>query len=192
MINPIILENDRVRLSPLTLDNYESLQLVAVEHKLVQYSPSDIETSATLRNYVEIALDEKKQRSSLPFIIYDKQAGAFAGCTRYMNIDHKNKVLEIGSTWIGKKFQGSGLNAQMKYLLLNHAFNSLGFEKVSFRIDERNLQSRKAVEKLGAILEGILRENVYLLNGYKRNTCCYGILKNEWENFHQPDKKVKK
>ncbi len=192
MINPIILENDQVRLSPLTLDNYENLQSVAAEHKLIQYSPSDIETPAALRNYVEIALDQQKQRSSLPFIIYDKRAKAFAGCTRYMNIDHKNKVLEIGSTWIGKKFQGSGLNAQLKYLLLDHAYKSLGFEKVSFRIDERNLQSRKAVEKLGAILEGILRENVYLLDGYKRNTCCYGILKNEWENFHQPGQKAKK
>lgn len=192
MIKSIILENDRVKLSPLSLGNYANLQSVAAEHKLVQYSPSDIESPASLKTYVEIALKKQKQRSSLPFIIYDKQALAFAGCTRYMNIDHKNKVLEIGSTWIGKKFQGTGLNAQMKHLLINHAFNKLEFEKVSFRIDERNLQSRKAVEKLGAILEGILRENVYLLDGYKRNTCCYGILKNEWEHFHHPDKKTKK
>ena len=192
MINPIILENDHLRLSPLTLDNHINLLSVAAEHKLVQYSPSDIESPAALRNYVEIALDQQNQGSSLPFIIYDKRAMAFAGCTRYMNIDHKNKVLEIGSTWIGKKFQGTGLNTQMKHLLINHAFNKLGFEKVSFRIDERNLQSRKAVEKLGAVLEGILRENVYLLDGYKRNTCYYGILKNEWENFHNPVKTTKK
>ena len=183
MINSIILENDRVRLSPLTLDNYTNLHSVAAEHKLIQYSPSDIETPAALRRYVEIALEQQKQRSSLPFIIYDKKARAFAGSTRFMNIDYKNKVLEIGSTWIGEKFQGTGLNSQMKNLLLNHAFDMLGFEKVSFRIDERNLQSRKAVEKLGAVLEGILRENAYLLDGYKRNTCCYGILKNEWGNF---------
>ncbi|MGB5428200.1 GNAT family N-acetyltransferase [Eudoraea sp.] len=187
MIRSIILENDRVRLSPLTLNNYTKLQSVAAEHKLVQYSPSDIETPVALRTYVKIALEQQKQRSSFPFIIYDKQARAYAGCTRYMNIDHKNKVLEIGSTWIGEKFQGSGLNKQMKHLLINHAFNILGFEKVSFRIDERNIQSRKAVEKLGAILEGILRENVYLLDGYKRNTCCYGILKNEWKNLLSRD-----
>jgi len=192
MIRSIILENDRVRLSPLTLNNYTKLQSVAAEHKLVQYSPSDIETPVALRTYVKIALEQQKQRSSFPFIIYDKQARAYAGCTRYMNIDHKNKVLEIGSTWIGEKFQGSGLNKQMKHLLINHAFNILGFEKVSFRIDERNIQSRKAVEKLGAILEGILRENVYLLDGYKRNTCCYGILKNEWENLLSRDKYAKK
>ncbi len=192
MIKPMILENGRVRLSPLTLDNYANLQSVAAEHKLLQYSPSDIESPPALRTYVEIALDQQKQRSSLPFIIYDKQAMAFAGCTRYMSIDDKNKVLEIGSTWIGKKFQGTGLNTQMKHLLINHAFYSLGFEKISFRIDERNLQSRKAVEKLGAILEGILRENVYLLDGYKRNTCFYGILINEWKKLHKADKNAKK
>ena len=89
--------------------------------------------------------------------------------------------MEIGSTWIGKEFQGSGLNTQMKHLMINYAFHEIGFEKIEFRIDERNIRSRKAVEKLGGILEGTLRKNVYLLDGYKRNTCCYGILKNEWK-----------
>ncbi|WP_297693460.1 GNAT family protein [uncultured Eudoraea sp.] len=181
MIKPITLENERVRLSPLTLENYTNLLSVASEPKLIQYSPSDIESPAALRTYVETALDQQKKNTSIPFIIYDKKNGDFAGCTRYMNIDHSNKVLEIGATWIGKKFQGTGLNSEMKHLLINHAFIGLVFEKVSFRIDERNTRSRKAVEKLGAVLEGILRENVYLLDGFKRNTCVYGILKNEWD-----------
>ena len=183
MIETITLENERARLSPLTLENYTNLESVASEYKLIQYSPSDIESPAALRTYVETALAQQKKNSSLPFIIYDKKVMAFAGCTRYMNIDYRNKVLEIGSTWIGKIFQGSGLNSEMKHLLINHAFNGLGFEKVAFRIDERNMQSRKAVEKLGAVLEGILRENVYLLDGFKRNTCIYGILKNEWDKI---------
>ena len=183
MISSTILENDRVRLSPLTLDNYTNLQFIASEHNLVQYSPSDIASPTALRNYVKTALDQQKNKSSLPFIIYDKKSRAFAGCTRYMNIDFTNKVMEIGSTWIGKKFQGTGLNSEMKTLLINHAFDELGFEKITFRIDERNMQSRKAVEKLGAVLEGILRKNVFLLDGFKRNTCVYGILKNEWDKI---------
>jgi RimJ/RimL family protein N-acetyltransferase len=183
MLTSTILENDRVRLSPLTLDNYTNLRFVASEHKLIQYSPSDIASPTALENYVKTALDQQKKKSSLPFIIYDKKVGAFAGCTRYMNIDFTNKVLEIGSTWIGKKFQGTGLNSEMKHLLINHAFDQLGFEKITFRIDERNMQSRKAVEKLGAVLEGILRKNVFLLDGFKRNTCVYGILKNEWRKI---------
>ena len=183
MQKTVLLENNHVRLSPLTLDNYEHLFSVASQKKLVQFSPSDIETPTALKNYVKIALKQQKEKIAIPFIIFDKKKNCYAGSTRYMNIDHKNKVLEIGSTWIGKKFQGSGLNHQMKFLMLNYAFDVLGFEKVSFRIDERNIQSRKAVEKIGGILEGILRKNTYLLDGYKRNTCCYGILKEEWEKI---------
>jgi RimJ/RimL family protein N-acetyltransferase len=100
-----------------------------------------------------------------------------------MNIDWDNKVLEIGATWIGREFQGTGLNANMKFLMLQYAFETLNFEKVEFRIDERNTRSRKAVEKLGAKLEGILRKNVYLNDGFKRNTCCYGMLREEWKNI---------
>ncbi len=177
----ITLENDLVLLSPLTLDNYQHLIPISAQKKLVQYSPSDIETPDALKNYVETALMEQKRQASFPFIIFDKMKGLYAGSTRYMNIHWKNKVLEIGSTWIGREFQGSGLNGQVKVLMLDHAFNTMGFGKVEFRIDERNIRSRKAVEKLGAVLEGVLRKNVFLLDGYKRNTCCYGILREEWQ-----------
>jgi len=176
------LENKFVKLSALTMDNFHHLYPIASQEKLVQYSPSKIETPETLKNYVEIALREQLQKKSIPFIIYDKKAASFAGCTRYMNIDQKNKVLHIGATWIGREFQGSGLNGKIKLLMLQYAFTEMGFEKVEFRVDERNIRSRKAVEKLGGVLEGILRKNVYLLDGYKRNTCCYGILKEEWGN----------
>lgn len=180
MSSQIILENDRVKLSPLTLQNFESLIPVASQENLVQYSPSDIATPNSLKNYVEIAIQQVKAGTSIPFIIYDKQNKAFAGCTRYMNMNHRNKVLHIGSTWIGREFQGTGLNTQMKNLMLDYAFTTLDFEKVEFRVDERNIASRKAVEKLGCTLEGILRKDVYLLNGFKRNTCCYGLLRDEW------------
>lgn len=176
----ITLENDWVRLSPLTLDNCDHLIPIAAQEKLVQYSPSAIEAPDLLRKYVEMALSEQQRHTSIPFIIFDKKKGLHAGSTRYMNIHWINKVLEIGSTWIGREFQGSGLNGQVKFLMLDHAFNKMDFEKVEFRIDERNIRSRKAVEKLGAVLEGVLRKNVFLLDGYKRNTCCYGILRDEW------------
>ncbi len=178
----ITLENEYARLEPLTLENYQHLIPIASQEKLVQYSPSNIETPESLKKYVEIALKQQQLNQSIPFIIYDKKTETYAGCTRFMNINWQHKVLEIGSTWIGREFHGSGLNKQMKDLLLNYVFDEMGFEKVEFRIDERNIRSRKAVEKLGAILEGILRENVYLLDGFKRNTCCYGLLREEWKN----------
>jgi RimJ/RimL family protein N-acetyltransferase len=175
------LENDLVKISPLTLDNYQELIIIASQEKLVEYSPSDIYTPKALKNYVTIALKKKEAKTSIPFIVFDKRKQEFAGSTRYMNINWKHKVLEIGSTWIGREFQGTALNSHMKYLMLHYAFNDIAFEKVEFRIDERNIRSRKAVEKLGCTLEGILRKNVYLLDGFKRNTCCYGLLKEDWK-----------
>ena len=181
MKHTIFLEDARVRLSPLTFDNYEYLIPVASETGLVRYSPSHIAGAEALRTYVQDALNLQEENACIPFAVFDKQKGTYAGSTRYMNIDWPNKVLHIGSTWIGREFQGSGLNTHMKFLMLRHAFDSMGFEKVEFRIDERNARSRKAVENLGARLEGILRRNVYLTDGFKRNTCCYGILLEEWD-----------
>lgn len=185
MKNNITLENERVKLSPLTLDNFEHLIPIASQKKLVQFSPSDIETPSSLKSYVDTAMQQLEAGTSIPFLVYDKLYEKYAGCTRYMNINHKNKVLHIGSTWIGKEFQSTGLNSQMKKLMLDFAFNNLNFEKVEFRIDERNIASRKAVEKLGCTLEGILRKDVYLLDGFKRNTCCYGLLREEWLDKNQ-------
>lgn len=174
------LENDRVKLALLDLSNYKHLILIASQKDLIQYSPSDISTPEKLKNYVAEAVDGYYQKTTIPFIIYDKQTQSYAGSTRFGLINWKNKVLHIGWTWIGKEFQGTGLNTQIKSLMLAYAFETLGFEKVEFRIDERNIRSRKAVEKLGAKLEGILRKDTLMLDGFKRSTCCYGILKDEW------------
>lgn len=181
MISQPSLENDRVKLIPLSLENYTQLAEIASQHGLVRYSPGNVESAEGLREYVTQALNDREQGHAIPFIIYDKKYSAYAGSTRFMHIDWKNKVLHIGATWIGSAFHGTGLNRAMKILMLQHAFVEMGFEKVEFRIDERNTPSRKAVEKFGARLEGILRKNVYLDDGFKRNTCCYGLLKEEWD-----------
>jgi RimJ/RimL family protein N-acetyltransferase len=180
-LEEIVLENEYVKLLPLSLENYGQLISIALQPKLVQYSPSDIESEESLKNYVTIALKQRVEKTSVPFLVYSKVHKTSAGCTRFMNIDWQNKVLHIGATWLGREFHGTGLNTQMKILMINYAFDTLYFEKVEFRIDERNIRSRKAVEKLGGVLEGIMRKNVYLLDGFKRNTCCYGLLPEEWE-----------
>lgn len=176
------LENDRVRLSPLRMENYLELTKIASQPGLVRYSPGRVEDPRGFRDYVVRALEARESKKAIPFIIYDKEVKAFAGSTRYMHIDWKNKVLHIGATWIGREFHGTGLNTSMKDLMLTYAFVDMDFEKVEFRIDERNTASRKAVENLGARLEGILRKNLYLDDGYKRNTCCYGLLREEWQS----------
>ncbi len=182
-MNVPTLENKRVRLSLLTLENYKHLNEIAQEKDLIYYSPSDISTPEKLKAYVQLAVNGYAEKTIIPFIIYDKQFEAYAGSTRFGLIDWKNKVLHIGWTWIGHDFQGTGLNANMKFLMLQYAFETLDFEKVEFRIDERNTKSRKAVEKLGATLEGILRKNTVMRDGFRRSTCCYGILKEEWSDL---------
>lgn len=180
---PTTLENNRVKLLPLTLDNYHHLIDIGKESKLVQYSPSKVDTQDDLEAYVETALDWQKNNTAIPFIVFDKSANAYAGTSRYMNMSWQHSVLEIGATWIGRQFQGTGLNMNMKFLMLQHAFETLAFEKVEFRVDERNIASRKAVEKIGGTFEGLLRKNVILTDGFKRNTCCYGILNDEWKTI---------
>lgn len=182
---PTILENTRVKLLPLTLNNYQHLIKIGKEPKLVQYSPTKVDTQKDLKAYVQTALVKQRNNTALPFIVFDKTVNTYAGTSRYMNINQHNSVLEIGSTWIGRSFQGTGLNTNMKFLMLQHAFEIMNFEKVEFRVDERNIASRKAVEKIGGTFEGLLRKNVMLLDGFRRNTCCYGILKDEWQDIKQ-------
>lgn len=180
------LENNRVKLTLLDLSNYKHIESIAKEKDLIFYSPSDISTPEKLKAYVQLAVDGYYHKSIIPFLIYDKEKQAYAGSTRFGLINHKNKTLHIGWTWIGHNFQGTGLNANMKFLMLQYAFETLAFEKVEFRIDERNNKSRRAVEKLGATLEGILRKDTVMNDGFRRSTCCYGILREEWVSGKLP------
>jgi RimJ/RimL family protein N-acetyltransferase len=191
-MNAPTLENERVKLSLLDLSNYKHLIEIAQQDKLIQYSPNDISTPEALKTYVQAAVDDYYHKTTIPYIIYDKQTQAYAGSTRFGLISWKNKVLHIGWTWIGKEFQGTGLNSNIKFLMLQYAFETLEFDKVEFRVDERNMASRIAVEKIGATLEGILRKDTLMLNGFKRSTCCYGILKEEWHTIElNIQKKIK-
>lgn len=175
-----VLENSRVKLSLLDLNNYKKIIEISQEENLIYYSPSDISSPEKLKSYVKTAIDGYYQKTTIPYLIYDKTKKRYAGTTRFGLINWKNKTLHIGWTWIGKDFQGTDLNKHMKFLMLKYVFEVLGFEKVEFRIDERNIKSRKAVEKIGATLEGILRKDTLMIDGFRRSTCCYGILKKEW------------
>jgi len=182
-MNTPILENKRAKLIALTLDNYKLISHIAAEDNLIQFSPSDISTPEKFKAYVKTALTARDKQKAIPFIIYDKQTETYSGCTRFGLIDWHNKVAHIGWTWIGRTYQGTGLNKQVKLLMMEYLFETLEFEKLEFRIDERNQQSRKAVVKLGAKFEGVLRSNTLMLDGFRRSTCCYGMLRSEWSNI---------
>lgn len=174
------LQNKRAKLLCLEAHHYQDLLPLSKEVDLFSYGPSDISTPRKLRSYIKESITMRENGRALPFIIFDKASNRFAGSTRFGYIDKKNKVVHIGWTWLGADFRGSRLNLHVKYLMLQYAFERLQYEKVEFRIDERNMASRKAVEKIGGTLEGILRSQIITKNGIRRNSCCYGILLAEW------------
>jgi RimJ/RimL family protein N-acetyltransferase len=182
----IVLESERVLIRPLVSNDFDHLLYVATEDKnLNQFSPVQIYSPELLALYIENGLKERHMGLRYPFIIFDKQLDAYAGCTSFLNISNKDKRLEIGSTWIGNRFQKTGLNRNCKFLLMSYAFDQLDFERVELKTDERNLKSRAAIEKIGGKQEGILRSHTVMSDGFRRNTVYYGILSDEWRELKQ-------
>ncbi len=180
----IVLENDRVKLELLGIGHLKHLLPIAERHPdLLLYSPSPFGSEELLKLYIEKALADRENKNRYPFVIINKADGAYAGSTSYGNISIPNQRLEIGWTWLDKKFHGSGLNKSCKFLLLDYAFGKLGIERVELKTDSRNLQSRKAIEKIGGIFEGELRSHTLMRDGFRRNSVYYSILKEEWENL---------
>jgi RimJ/RimL family protein N-acetyltransferase len=178
----IILENSRVLIRPMiNEDSINLLQVATEDDDLIQYSPSRIHTPQYLEEYVQTALRLRQNQARYTFTIFDKQAGEYAGSTSFLNISAYDKRLEIGATWIGRKFQRTGLNRNCKYLLLQYVFNEMEYERVEFRTDERNTASRTAIEGIGGKYEGLLRSHTLMNDGFRRNTVCYSILRPEWD-----------
>ena len=178
----IILESDSLLLKPLSLSDTGNLLSIATADKtMLQFSPTQVYTKDLLTTYVENAIALRNNHARYTFSIFSKSRNCYVGSTAFLNISNADDRLEIGATWIGKPFQGTGLNRQCKYLLLQYAFDILNAHRVEFRTDERNLQSRKAIEKIGGKFEGMLREHTVMYDGFRRNTFCYSILKIEWD-----------
>ncbi len=179
--NDIILENNRAFLRPLKIEDIEKLLPIATSDKdLIKYTPSQIYTKTLLTKYIENALKDRIKKTRYPFVIFDKTQNAYAGSTSFLSISNYDKRLEIGGTWIGKQFQKTGLNRNCKYLLLSYLFEELQFERIELKTDERNLNSRNAIEKIGGKFEGIFRSHMLMSDGFRRNTVYYSILKEEW------------
>jgi N-acetyltransferase len=180
----IILENTFALLRPINETDVDNLLAVATKDKdLLQFSPAQVYTKELLKTYINRAVDNRQNKSRYTFIVFDKTQNAYAGSTSFLNISNTDDRLEIGATWYGKDFQRTGLNRNCKYLLLQYAFDNLKAERVEFKTDERNLASRKAIEKTGGQFEGILRRHTLMYDGFRRNTVCYSILKSEWNEL---------
>jgi len=180
----ITLENSSALLRPLQFSDIKNLLKIATEdEQLLQYSPLPIFSEKLLTEYVEKSIKERENKTRYSFTIFDKRKNSYAGSTSFMNISNVDSRIEIGSTWIGKEFQRTGLNRSCKYLLLSFAFDEVGAERIELKTDERNIASRNAIQKIGGQFEGVLRSHTLMYDGFRRNTVYYSILKNEWDKL---------
>ncbi len=175
------LENKRVKLSPLKAEDYANLVPFAInEPELWTYSLVPASSPEKMKSYIDHALKARENKNSYAFVVFDKQKNQYAGSTRFYDIQLENATLQLGYTWYGKEFQGTGLNKNCKYLLLEFAFEVLNMERVEFRADNDNKRSIAAMKSIGCTVEGVLRSNTFKTNGDRRDSIVLSILKEEW------------
>ena len=176
-----ILENENVLLKPLKESDFEHLlEYSENEPELWNFNASGANGAENLKKYIATALENKLKETEYPFIVIDKVENKIVGCTRFYLINLFNKTLDIGYTWYGKKYQGTGINKNCKYLLLEFAFEKLAMERVGFRANNRNERSINAMKSIGCIEEGVLRNFAFDAKGNRIDAIVLSILKDEW------------
>lgn len=180
-ISPVILNGKYVRLEPMTEDHIPGLAEIGVGQTFWDFMLyGRMDSVEDMRNWVRDILSRAQNGTDLPFVAIHLASGKVAGATRYLNIMPKDRGLEIGGTWYGTEYQRTLVNTECKYLLLTHAFERLGCIRVQLKTDLRNVRSQKAIERIGAKREGILRNHMILPSGQFRDSVFYSILDSEW------------
>ncbi len=179
-LQPVVLSGTAVRLVPLSMDHLAPLQTAVADGELWKLWYTNVATVGGMAGEIERRLKLQDAGAMLPFTVIETATNEPVGMTTYMNVDSVAKRVEIGSTWYRKRVQRTAINSTCKLLLLEHAFEALGVIAVEIRTAFFNAQSRRAIEALGAKLDGILRNHMLYRDGTPRDTCVYSILPNEW------------
>jgi len=178
---PVTLIGRVVRLEPLSEAHVPYLTLAGQAESIWRYIPYGvIRTEEQMRMLVRELLDRQAHKTDVPFAVIHLETGRAIGSTRYLDIRPEHRGLEIGGTWYAPSYQRTAVNTECKYLLLRHAFETLGCIRVQFKADSRNERSLRALERIGAVKEGVLRRQVIMPDGYLRDSVYYSILDSEW------------
>jgi RimJ/RimL family protein N-acetyltransferase len=177
---PVTLRGKLVTVEPLRREHHDGVVGIVEDGELWNLWYTKVPAPDGVRAEIERRLALQERGSMLPFVIRDNASGTLVGMTSYMNIDADNVRVEIGSTWYAARAQRTGINTECKFLMLEHAFEALHCVAVEFRTHFVNHQSRRAIERLGARLDGILRSHIKMANGTLRDTCVYSIIAPEW------------
>ncbi len=164
----------------MTMEHHAGLTAIGLDPEIWRLTVAVVRTPEEMRSYMESALRLQAEGSSLPFVTIERSAGRIVGSTRFGNYDPLNRRVEIGWTWLARAWQRTATNTEAKYLMLTHAFERLGCVRVELKTDVLNLPSRKAMMRIGAKEEGILRKHTLMWTGRYRDTVFYSILDQEW------------
>jgi RimJ/RimL family protein N-acetyltransferase len=179
-VAPVTLEGRHVRLEPLSPAHHGGLAAVGLDEELWRWIPTPVGTPEEMSAYTSTALEEQARGVSLPFALIEKSSGRAIGSTRYGNIDRTHHRVEIGWTWVAPAWQRTTMNTEAKYLLLRHAFETLGCIRVELKTDSLNERSRAAILRIGAREEGTFRNHMITASGRIRHTVYFSILDSEW------------
>ncbi|MFC8914779.1 GNAT family N-acetyltransferase [Streptomyces sp. NPDC047821] len=175
-----VLENDRVRLAPVTEADREPVRAVAMDPDIWRYFVAAVTDEASFEEFFDTCLADQAAGRRVVYVITDKESGRVAGSMSYGNMAEADRRLEIGWSWLGRDFRGKGVNRWAKYLLLEHAFDRLLAERVEFKTDVLNVQARRGLANIGAVEEGTLRSFNYMPGGRRRDAVFYSVLRAEW------------
>jgi RimJ/RimL family protein N-acetyltransferase len=185
-VHPVCLNGRIVRLEPLSEKHVPELTLSAQDESIWQFMVAGfIRTEDQMRVWVLEMLENQRAGTDLPFAVISCVSGMAIGTTRYLDISPKHRSLEIGGTWYAASYQRTGVNTEAKYLLLKHAFEELGCVRVQIKTDSRNQRSQRAIERIGAVREGLLRNHMILPNGYVRDSIVYSVIDSEWPSVKE-------
>jgi len=182
---PVVLEGDVVRLEPLAQTHAADLFAV-LDDEIWRFMPSAVaRTIADVRAMIDEAIAASRAGTEVPFAIVLRATGRAVGSTRYIDIRRAHRGLEIGWTWIGREWQRTAVNSECKRLLLEHAFETLGALRVQLKTDARNTRSQRAIERLGAKREGVLRAHMVLADDFVRDSVMYSVIAAEWPSVKE-------
>lgn len=181
-VEPVTLEGKYVRLEPLRVDHLPALCKAGLHGAIWQWTANVVNSEADLENYVRSALADQAQGIALPFVTIERGGETVVGSTRFGNIDLVNRKAEIGWTWLDPAWQRTAINTEAKLLMLTHAFEEWDCIRVELKTDANNQQSRKAIERIGGVQEGILRNHMITESGRFRDSVYFSIIDSEWES----------
>ena len=180
-----MLETSRVILRPMKPEDFDALEPLTHDTEIWTWFKQDLSKPGELKSWMNEAFEGKAAGTRMPLVILDQDTKQICGCTSYGNISFEDNRVEIGWTWLGKEYMGTGINRQAKFALLSYAFETMKMERVEIKTDAANERSKAAILKVGLIPEGILRSHMQMHSNRRRDTMYFGLLRNEWDERKQ-------